>query len=480
MGKIQRLAGETALYGLGSILPRFLSFLLVRLHTDVFSPEEYGLITNLYAWIGVVNIVFIFGMETAYFRFASQPGQPEQKIFNLAQTVVIVTSTVLSVLLIVFADPIGDTLEVAGRTDLVIWLVVIMFIDALSAIPFARLRRQKKAVRFATGKLINIAILVGLNLYFLKFSSTYEPEVSFVILANLAANAFYLFFFAPELLSWRPTYNKGISPAMYSYAYPIMLTGLAGMSNEMFSRITLIKWLPEGFYGDKSEEYALGIFGACYKLAVLMNLTIQAFRYAAEPFFFSNASEKNSPQLFARVNHYFVIVCCVILLGVSVNLDILKYFLGNPAYWEGLHIVPILLLAYLFLGIYYNFSVWFKLTDKTYYGTLITFIGMVITVVGNYLLIPVAGYEGSAFAALICYAGMTAICYVSGQRYYPIPYEINKSFLYIGVTMGLVYGVNAINISHQMLATAFHMSVVFLFVLVVYLTERKGLTVRQA
>ena len=480
MGKIQRLAGETVLYGLGSILPRFLSFLLVRLHTQVFTPEEYGVITNLYAWVAVVNIILIFGMETAYFRFASQAGQSEQRIFNIAQTVVIVISTVLSVLFILLADPIGFTLEVAGRTDLVIWLVVIMFMDALAAIPFARLRLRKKAVRFAAGKLINIGILVGLNVYFLKLSSTYQPDVSFVILANLAANAFYLFFFAPVLLAWRPVYDKTISPAMYSYAYPIMLTGLAGMTNEMFSRITLIKWLPEGFYGDKSEEYALGIFGACYKLAVLMNLTIQAFRYAAEPFFFSNASEKNSPQLFARVNHYFVIVCCVILLAVSINLDILKYFLGDPAYWEGLRIVPILLLAYLFLGMYYNFSVWYKLTDKTYFGTVITLIGMAITIAANYLLIPVAGYEGSAVAALLCYAGMTAICYASGQRFYPIPYTINRDLMYIAVTVALVYLVQTINIHEQLLATAFHTGVILIYLIVVYLIEKKGVALKRA
>lgn len=480
MGKIQRLAGETVLYGLGSILPRFLSFLLVRLHTSVFSPEEYGIITNLYSWVAVVNIVLIFGMETAYFRFASQPGQDESRIFNLAQTVVIVVSSVLSVIFLLFTGPIGETLEAGGRIDLVKWLILIMFIDALAAIPFARLRLRKKAARFATGKLINIGILVGLNIYFLKYSKTYEPDVSLVILANLAANAFYLFFFAPALLSWRAAYDKSISPAMCSYAWPIMLTGLAGMTNEMFSRITLIKWLPEGFYGDRSEEYALGIFGACYKLAMLMNLAIQAFRYAAEPFFFSNASEKNSPRLFARVNHYFVIVCCIILLGVSINLDILKYFLGNPAFWEGLHIVPILLLAYLFLGVYYNFSVWFKLTDQTYFGTMITVIGMIITVLANYILIPLGGYEGSSVAALICYSSMTVLCYVLGQRYYPIPYQVMKGMIYIAFTMALVYAVNAIEIENQFAATGFHMAIILAYLIGIYLIEGKGLRLKQA
>lgn len=468
------------MYGLGSILPRFLSFLLVGLHTVVFSPEEYGIITNLYAYVAVVNIVLIFGMETAYFRFASREGYSEKRVFNLAQTVVVVISTFLSVGLILLVNPIGDTLQVSGRTDLVIWLVGIMFIDALAAIPFARLRLQKKALRFATGKLINIGILVGLNVYFLKFSSTYQPDISLVVLANLAANAFYLFFFAPMLIAWRPAYDRSVSPAMYSYAYPIMLMGLAGMTNEMFSRIMLIKWLPEGFYGNRSEEFALGVFGACYKLSVLMNLTITAFRYAAEPFFFSNAAEKNSPQLFARVNHYFVIVCCIILLSVSINLDILKYFLGRPEYWEGLHIVPVLLLAYLFLGLYYNFSVWFKLIDKTYYGTMITLIGMVVTIAANYFLIPVAGYEGSAVAALLCYSGMAFLCYFLGQLFYPIPYNLGKVLAYVVITLAIVYGVNAIEIPNQVMATAFHLGVILVYLLLIYIVERRELNFKRA
>lgn len=480
MGKIHRLAGETVLYGLGSIVPRFLNFLLVTLHTDVFPPAEYGIITKVYAYVGVINVIFLFGMETAYFRFASKGGQSEKKIFDLAQTVVLIISSAFSLAFIMSAVPIANTLSIPGREDIVIWLVLLMFVDAVAAIPFARLRLGKKALRFAAGKLINIAILIGLNVYFLKLSSTFEADVSFVILANLAANAFYLLFFARTLLSWRPALDKAVSPAMFSYAYPVMITGLAGMMNEMFSRITLDKWLPDGFYEGKSAAYAVGIFGACYKLAVLMNLAIQAFRYAAEPFFFSNASEKNSPQLFARVNHYFVIVCCVILLGVSINLDVLKYFLGDPRYWVGLHIVPILLLAYLFLGVYYNFSVWFKLTDRTHYGTLTTFVGMVITITGNYFLIPIAGYEGSAVAALLCYGGMTVMCYLLGQRFFPIPYRVTTGLIYIVVTLAIVYAVNAIEMADQVYATLFHVVIIVLFVLAVYLIEWKGLRLKRA
>ncbi len=473
MSKLRRLAGETALYGLGSIVPRFLNFLLVRLHTGVFAPEEYGVITKLYAFVAVINTVYMFGMETAYFRFASKPGADEKKVFNITQTVVIAISGFLSLVFILFADGIADYMEVPGRTDLVIWLALIMFIDAAVAIPFARLRWRKEAWRFAFGKLVNIAILVGLNIYFLVIASGPTPDVGLVILANLAANGFYLLFFARSLIAWRPLYDKELTPPTLSYAYPIMLTGLAGITNEMFSRITLEKWLPENFYSGQSKLYALGVFGAAYKLAVLMNLAIQAFRYAAEPFFFSNAAEKNSPHLFARVNHYFVIACCIILLVVSVNLDILKHFLGQAEYWEGLYIVPILLLAYLFLGMYYNFSVWFKITDRTYFGTLVTLGGVIVTIAANYFLIPVAGYLGSSWAALLCYFGMACATYLIGQKYFPVPYTIGRSTAYIAATLAVVYGTNSIGIPDQWLATGFHLLVCVTAMAVVYVVEKR-------
>ena len=473
MSKIQRLAGETMLYGLGSIVPRFLNFLLVRLHTDVFVPEEYGIITKLFAYVAVINIIFTFGMETAYFRFATKPGADERRIFNITQSVVLLITLSFSIAFILLAEPIANALEIPGNADLVRWLVVIMFLDALVAIPFARLRLQKKAKTFAAARLVNITILIGLNIYFLTI--VYDPAVGigYVIIANLIANAFYLFFFAGILISWRPAFDREISPTILTYAYPIMLTGLAGMTNETFSRLTLDWWLPENFYPGQSSEYALGIFGACYKFGVLMNLAVQAFRYAAEPFFFSNAADKGSPTLFARVNHYFVIVCCVLLLGVCINLDILKYFLGKEEYWQGLSIVPILLLGYLFLGVYYNISVWFKLTDKTFYGTVITVGGVIITIAANYLLIPLAGYLGSSWATFLCYFSMTVACYLLGQKYYPIPYNVGKSMVLIAITFAIVYAVNLVSIDDQWLATTFHAVVIVAYVLVIYLLERK-------
>jgi O-antigen/teichoic acid export membrane protein len=475
MGKLKRLAGETVLYGLGSILPRFLNFLLVRLHTDVFFPEEYGIINKILAYVAVVNIIFMFGMETAYFRYATKEGMNEKRIFDLAQTVVVSISLFLSIILIFNANFIAEAMDIPGRANLIIWFVAIMFIDAVVAIPFARLRLHKKPVQFAVGKLVNIAILIGLNLYFLKVA--YDPSVGigYVVQANLIANAFYILLFWKTLVSWRPSFDGKISGSMFSYAYPIMITGLAGMTNEMFSRQTLDWWLPENFYPGQSPKYALGIFSACYKLSVLMALAIQAFRYAAEPFFFSNASDKQSPQLFARVNHYFIIVCCILLLGVGINLDILKYFLGDSKYWQGLPIVPILLLGYLFNGVYYNFSVWFKLTDKTHYATIITVIGAVITIAANYILIPIAGYVGSSWATLTCYFSMAALCYILGQKFYPIPYKIVTGLAYIIATTLLVYLINYIFIENQWVAIAFHTSIALTYLFVIYLIEKKGL-----
>ncbi len=475
MGKLKRLAGDTVLYGLGSILPKFLNFLLVRLHTGVFLPAEYGVLTNLYAYVTFINVLFTFGMETAYFRFASKPDADENKIFNLAQTVVVSISLILSIVIIIFAKPIAIRLDLKGQSNYIIWIVAILFIDAVVAIPFARLRLQKRPLKFAFGRILNILILVCLNVYFLKYA--YDPSVSvaYVFIANLTANAFYLIFFSKTLINWRPAYQKQTSSAMFSYAYPIMITGLAGMTNEMFSRLTLQWWLPNNFYPGKTSEYALGIFGACYKFSVIMSLVIQAFKYAAEPFFFANATDKSSPQLFAKVNHYFIIVCCVILVGVSINLDLLKLFLGRKEYWEGLGVVPILLLGYLFLGIYYNMSVWFKLNDKTYYGTVITVGGAIITFVANYLLIPYFGYIGSSWATFICYFSMTVACYFIGQKYYPIPYRIVKDAGYILLASFLIYATNKLIIENQWLATAAHIVIVSSFILLAYLLERKEL-----
>lgn len=473
MSKIKRLAGETVLYGLGSMLPKFLNFLLVRLHTDVFPPDEYGVITKLLSYVAVLNVIYTFGMETAYFRFATREGADERKVFNIAQTVVISISLLFTVALIALATPIANILKLPGSEHVIVWISIIMFVDAIVSIPFARLRLQKKARLFAIYRLVNIFVLIGLNVYFLKYAFNPAIGINYIFVANMVANLLYIVFFIKVLLSWRPTYDPMLSPRIFTYAYPVMITGLAGMTNEMFSRLTLDVWLPANFYPGRSAEYALGIFGACYKFGMFMSLTVQAFRYAAEPFFFSNAADKNSPGLFATVNHYFVIVCCVILLGVSINMDLIKYFMGDPAYFEGIGIVPVLLLGFLFMGVYFNLSVWFKLTDRTYYGTILVVGGTIITIVGNYFLIPLAGYMGSSWAMLICWFFMTAGSYLIGQRYYPIPYKVVSDVAYIAITVALVWIVNRYDFGTQVLNSAFHFAVIGVYLLIIYFIEKK-------
>ena len=475
MHKLKRLAGDTALYGLGSILPRVLNFLLVPLHTiNMFDQAEYGQITKLYAFVGVINIVYMFGMETAFFRFSTKPEADQQRIFNLSQSTVVFISVLLSLIFILYSTSIAKGFHIGNHPEFITWLSLTMLVDAFVAIPFARLRLEKKALTFAIAKILNVLVLIGLNYYFLKINFDPSIGIGYVFLANLIANSFFLLFFIKTIFSWRPAWDKTISPQMLNYAFPVMITGIAGMINEMFSRSMLDWWLPENFYPGISREEAGGIFGACYKFAVFMNLGIQAFRYAAEPFFFSHASDKNSPLLFAKVNHYFVITCCVVLLGISINMDIFKYLVGEE-FWAGVSIVPVLLLAYLFLGIYYNISVWFKLSDKTYFGTLITLLGAAITVAGNYFLIPLAGFMGSSMAALLCYFSMAVTCYMLGKRYFPIPYTIVKDLSYIVITYGIILIVNNINLVNPWVTIGFHVLVMIAYCVVIFLVERKDM-----
>lgn len=441
------------------------------LHTRIFLQKDYGIYINLYAWVGFLIVVYLFGMETTYFNYATKEGANEQKVFRITQTFVLAISFIISVTIALFAGPLAQYFNVPNHPEFIVWLAIILFIDASVSIPFARLRLQKKAALFATAKIINVALQIGLNIYFLLI--IYNPEfgIGYMLLANLIANSFYLLFFLKTLVSWRPTFDKQVFSTMFSYAFPIMLTGLAGIANENFSRIMLISWLPENFYPGRDADYALGIFGAAYRFSVIMAVAVTAFRFAAEPFFFSHASNKNSPLLFAKVNHYFTLVCCFILLGVTINLDLLKYIIGST-FWEGLDVVPILMTGMIFFGVYYNISVWFKLNGKTYFGTIITVIGVVITVALNYFLIPLYGYMGSSWATLLCYFFMAMICYALGQKYFPVPYKLLSEFGYLILTWSLILISGYVTISNQVLATSFHALVILFFLAVVFMFEK--------
>lgn len=498
MSVLKKLASETALYGVSSILGRVINYALVGLHTKVFFAGQMAIQIELYAAVGILNILYTYGMETAFFRYAAREKNKASDYYNLVQSAIIISSLLMSGLIYAFASPIINWFGYPNNDLLVRWLAIIVAIDAIVAIPFARLRLEKKAKKFVSVRLANIFINVGLNFFFfwfckgiqddkfllfLKpvFGSIYSPVlgVGYIVLANLIANAAFIPMLWRELTNFKFKIDVAQFKILWVYAYPILIMGLAGTVNLMADRLMLKDFLPLEFYPHRTSKDALGIYGNCYKLSIFMALATQAFRYAAEPFFFSKAQDRNAPQVFAEVMKWFVIVCVAIWLAVCLNLDwISKLFLRKPEYLEGLVVVPVLLLANLFLGVYNNLAIWFKLSDKTGYGTMITFVGMGITLLLNWLLIPYLGYMGCAITFLISCFSMTLLCYLLGQKYYPIPYNALKIMAYIASAGLLIWANNGIKISNTWVAFAYHSILFGLYMLVVLVIERQDLPKR--
>lgn len=494
MGKLRKLAGDTAIYGGSSIIGRMLNYLLVPYYTAVFLPGEYGIVTELYALAAFLNIIYLYGLETAYFRFASKFKDDEQSVYQTAVTSLFISSILFSLILVLLAKPIVSAMDYEGKEYFVYWFASIISIDAILAIPFARLRFLGRATFFAGAKLFNIVLNIALNLFFLSFckgvykgnaaqdlkdviSLVYNPDfgVEYVFIANLIANAALLPVLWRLFAGFSFKLNSRFFKPMLVYGYPLLFAGLAYAINDMLSRVAIKYWLPDNFYEGKTSLEALGIYGAVYKLAIFMTLGIQAFRYAAEPFFFSQASDKNSPELFSKVMHWFVIAGAFVFLSISLNLDLLQHLLRNPEYREGIHVVPVLLMAHLFLGIYYNLSIWYKLTDKTHFATWITAGGALLTILLNYLIIPKAGYEGSAIITLFVYLFTVVVSYVLGQKYYPIPYKIGKSLLYLLITAVVVYIIRPLSFDNQWIDTGLHLIFMGLFLIWVYFAERNDI-----
>jgi O-antigen/teichoic acid export membrane protein len=496
MSRIKSLAKDTAIYGISSILGRMLNWLLVPIYTQYLIPSEYGIVTELYAYVAFLVILYTYGMETAYFRYATAGDEKEKLIFSLSQTSIFISSLVLSILLILFSTPIVNYLEYPGQERYIIWFSIILAIDAICAIPFAKLRLEGKSKKFASVKLINIFINIGLNLFFIVYCTRVITQdhhilkeliltffddqhlVDYVFISNLIANAFIIVLLGPVIFRMKMTIDRTILSKMYRYSFPIMIMSLAGVTNEMLSRAVLKKWLPEGFYENYSNQAALGIFGAAYKLSIFMILAIQAFRYAAEPFFFSRAKDADSKHLFSQVMQGYILFSSFILIIISLNLDIIgNLFLRSPEYREGLVVVPVLLLANLFLGVYYNISVWFKLTDKTYYGTFISISGALITIILNFFLIPLFGYLGSAFATLVCYLTMSAINYYFGQRHYPIPYKTIQGLFYILIASVITYVGYYMELDLPLDRKLFQLLLIFLFLVTIFLMNKKQIKI---
>ncbi|GLU50976.1 oligosaccharide flippase family protein [Dyadobacter frigoris] len=497
MSVLKKLAGETAMYGLSTMVGRMLYYLLVMLHTKLFLPEQLAIQVQLYAYAGLSLVVYTFGMESAYFYFARKEND-RQKYYNLVLSAVILVSVFLSGSIFIFADFIAKLIEYPNEAKLIRWMSVIMAIDGIVSIPFARLRLEKKAKQFVTARVANILMNIALNFFFLiicrdiheaRYLGIFKPVVDlfyspeaapgFIVLANLIANMMFFLFLYKEFIDFRFVFDMTLFKPLWVYAFPLFVMNLAGVTNLLFDRTFLQYLLPEGFYPNRTTKDAIGIYGQCLKLSIFMNLAIQAFKYAAEPFFYSKAEDKNAPSVFADVMKWFIVICATMWVGICVNLHLLAdLFLKKKIFHEGLAVVPWLLMGFLFLGIYYNLATWFKLSNRTQYGTYITLTGASITIVLNILLVPVIGYLGCGIAFSVSGLVMMTLCYYYGQKYYPIPYHLKSGLAYIlggGIFILLdAFLIPSGSLSHMV----YHMLFFVLFCIIVIFAERKALPAR--
>lgn len=484
---VKKLIGQTAVYGLSSIVGRFLNYLLVPLYTSVFIASEYGVVTELFAYAGFLLVLLTYGMETAYFRFSEKLDNPE-KVFATAVSPILLTSSLFIAIVVLFSQNIADLLQYHNHKEYIIYFAFIVGMDSITAIPFAKLRRENKAVKFATYKFINIGLNIGFNLFFLllcpylvknnslHFITNFYSEdvgVGYIFISNLIASSVILLLFIPDFFRTKYNISKTLLKELLFYGFPLLFAGLAIMVNEVIDRI-LLKYLitiPAGV--ENAHEYIMsqiGIYGANYKLSVLVVLFIQAFRYAAEPFFFSQEKQANAKNVYSVVMKYFVIFGLFIFLGIMLYINIFKYFISNEEYWVGLKVVPILLASNILLGVVYNLSIWYKLSEKTKYGAYIAGVGALITIVGNVLLIPVIGYFGSAWAHVASYFVMMLISYFLGRKYYKIDYPIKDIFVYV-IVASLIYVASLFNKFDGMLLYLINTLLIMSFLLFVLIKE---------
>lgn len=442
MHPLKRLASQTAVYGVSSVVGRFLNYLLVPLFTYTFAPEEYGVVSEFYAYMGFLAVLLAFGLETGYFRFREAGEWPPGLVYGTALRFVILANAIFFSAFLLLRQPVADLLRHPAHPEYIWWVAAILALDSVGAMAFARLRAENRAVRFAVIKVLEIGVNIGLNVFFIvlcrqAFESDpdslagrlWDPAIGigYIFLANLVASLVKLVLLAPQFGGALTRFDRGLFARLIRYSLPMVVIGLAGIVNEMLDRAALKYLLP---YDLDTNMAQLGIYSACYKLSILMTLFIQAFRYAGEPFFFAYAKQRDARQTYALVLNWFVIFCVFLFLFVTLYIDIFQYFIGAP-YRVGLDVVPVLLLANLFLGIYVNLSIWYKLTDRTAMGAVVSLAGAAITIVLLLWWVPRYGYEGAAWAHLACYGSMALLSYLLGRRYYPVPYDVVRVLGYV-------------------------------------------------
>lgn len=474
---IKKLFGEIAIYGLSSIIGRLLNYLLVPLYTYVFiNPADYGVVSELYAWVAFLIVILTFGMETAFFKFI-QNEEDQKNVFSTALSALLSLNSVFFLIILLFYQDIASLLLYEGHGEYIVMLGAIVSIDAISALPLAKLRAEEKAKRFSIIQLSSIAVNIILNVIFLLFWFDYnnpEQGVFYIFLANLIASLV-----KPILLFKSFTLIRGIDRSllkrMLVFSFPLAIAGFAGIINETLDRILLKQMLynPENPSSLDYAEAQVGIYSASYKLAMLIAILLQAYRYAAEPFFFSQMKNQDRNKIYSQIMNVFIAFVCGIFLLVTLNIDIFKYFIQNETYWVGLQVVPILLMANIFLGIYYNQSIWFKLSGKTKFGAYIALFGASLTVLINILYIPKFGYMACAWATLIVYFTQMVISYILGQRHYPIPYNLKKFIFYISLALALFFLSPYVKVDNFTVNLFIQNSLLLMFVLTAVYIERR-------
>ena len=473
---IRKLASQTAIYGLSSIVGRLLNYLLVPLYTYKFAnAADYGVVSELYAWVAFLVVLLTFGMETAYFRFRKEV-EDEKEVFKSGFFTLFIVNIAFLLFIFIFNQPIANAMLFSEHPEYIVLLSLIVVIDGVSALPLARLRAEEKALKFAGINFVAILVNIILNLCFLLVlfdPANPEQGVFYILLANLISSALKPFVLIKDFLgiSFRP--NWRLVKGMLVYALPLVVAGFAGIINETLDRILLKHLLittdPSGLM---YAEAQVGIYSACYKLAMLVTIIIQAFRYAAEPFFFAQQKNENKNQIYVKVMNYFIGFLCLVFLGVTMNIDILKHFIQNEIYWEGLGVVPILLVANIFLGIYYNQSIWYKLSNKTKFGALISITGAILTIVLNILFIPKYGYWASAWATLAVYGFQMILSYILGQKHHPIPYNVGKFGVFMIASFCIYCVFSRINFEWETINFLVKNSGVLLFLALFFVIEK--------
>ena len=492
MSSLKRLAGQTAIYGVSSILGRILNYFLVPLHTYFFAPEAMGTVSILYGYVALVLIVITFGMETTFFRFVNKEDY-RQNAYNVAATSVIATSLILTSVIFYYAGGIAQILPGISDTPsdirLIKWLAAILFIDGALSIPFAKLRVDNKPLKFAIAKLTAIFANIALQLFFLfvvpaiildgwlpfmkgiaQSISDLSFGIEYIFLANLLSNLLIFPILFKEFAEIRPSLNSSALKPMLIYALPLLLTGVAGWFTTELDKVVIASWLPT----DGLEMQ--GVYSQTFKLAALIMLAIQAFRYAAEPFFFSQSKDPEAPELFAKTLHYFTLLSLIILVAVSVNVDLLAIiFLKNPAYRVALYLVPVIMFGKLLYGVYINLSIWFKIRDKTIFGLLFTLLGALVALVTNYLLLPRIGVLGSAISIITSFGSMSLVCYLVGRKYFKVPYDFGVLALYTLGTAVLVAASFKYQNPNFTVDSGINILITVIYIGIIYAIERKNL-----